>query len=60
MNVFPEIMNKILDFSKNSTYEIRCGNCLARSNTTLHSLGSSSLEMLPQKFGIKHVTKSKK
>ena len=28
-------MKEIFDFSKNSTYELRCGNCLSRSN--IHS-----------------------
>ena len=32
MNITPEIKNDIFDFSKNYTYELRCGNCLSRSN----------------------------
>ena len=32
MNISPEIMNAIFDSSKNSTFELRCGNCLSRSN----------------------------
>ena len=35
MNISPKIMNKIFDFSKNSAYELRCGNCLSRSH--IHS-----------------------
>ena len=31
-------MNEVFDFSKNSTYELRCGNCLSRSN--IHSTHS--------------------
>ena len=30
MNISPEIMNKVFDFSKNYAYELRCGNCLSR------------------------------
>ena len=30
MNISPEIMNEIFDFSQNSAYELRCGNCLSR------------------------------
>ena len=26
MNISPEIMNDIFDFSKNYAYELRCGN----------------------------------
>ena len=35
MNISPEIMNEIFDFSKNYTYELRSGNCFSRSN--IHS-----------------------
>ena len=35
MDISPEIMNEIFDFSKNYAYELRCGNCLSRSN--IHS-----------------------
>ena len=29
MKISPEIMNEMFDFSKNSAYELRCGNCLS-------------------------------
>ena len=35
INISPEIINKIFDFSKKYAYELRCGNCLSRSN--IHS-----------------------
>ena len=35
INISPEIMNEIVDFSKTYTYKLRCGNCLSRSN--IHS-----------------------
>ena len=36
MNISPEIMNDIFDFSKNCAYELRCDNCLSTSN--IHSM----------------------
>ena len=35
INFSPEIVNKIFDFSKNFAYELRCANCMSRSN--IHS-----------------------
>ena len=35
MNISHETINEIFDFSKNSVYELTCGNCLSRLN--IHS-----------------------
>ena len=35
MNISLEIMKEMFDFSKNYAYELRCGNCLSRSD--IHS-----------------------
>ena len=56
MNISPQIMNEIFDFSKNHAYGLRCGNCLSR----LRILGVSPLQILLLKYGIKHLVKSKK
>ena len=53
-------MNDIFNLSKNSAYKLRCGNCPSRSNIHSTYFGSSQLQILPLKFGIKHLTKSKK
>ena len=49
MNISPEIMNEISDFSKSSSYEL-CSNCLSRSN--IHSLhfGIDSIPNLAAKI----------
>ena len=59
MNISPEIINEIFDFSNNSAYEISCGNCLSLLNI-LHILRSSPLQVLLLKYVIKYLTKSKK
>ena len=54
MKISPEIMNEMFDFSKNSAYELRCGNCLSIDQLSiLRILGSSPLQILPLKYGIK-------
>ena len=50
MNISPEIMNKIFDFSKNSVYELRCGNCLARSNIHATHFGIESIAYIAAKI----------
>ena len=59
MNIFPEIINETFDFSKNSTYELSCGNWLARLNI-LDILRSSPLQAPRLKYVIKYLMKSKK
>ena len=53
-------MNEIFDFSKNSAYELMCGNCLSRSKIHSKHFGISPLQILLLKYGIKYHTKSKK
>ena len=36
-------MNEIFDFSKNSAYQVRCGNCLSRSNIHSTHFGIDSI-----------------
>ena len=60
MNISSDIMNEVFDFSINSAYELRCGICLSRSNIQSTHLGSSPSRILPLKYGIKHLAKSKK
>ena len=60
MNISPDIMNKVFNFSKNFASELRCGNCLSRSTSILSILGSSPMQILPLKNGIKYLTKSHK
>ena len=50
MNISPEIMNEISDFSKNSTYEIRCGNCVSRSNLYSTHFGIKSIANIAAKI----------
>ena len=50
MNISPEIMNAIFDFSKNSTFELRCGNCLSRSNIHSTHFGIESLANIAAKI----------
>ena len=50
MNVSPEIMFKIFEFSKNSVYELRCGNCLARSNIHATHSGIESIAYIAAKI----------
>ena len=60
MNISPEIMNKIFNFSKNSAYELRYGNYLSRS--TIHSthFGIESIANIAAKIWNKIPNKSKK
>ena len=60
MNISPEIMNEIFDFSKNYAYELRCGNCLSRSNIHSMHFGIESIAIIAAKYGIKYLTKPKK
>ena len=65
MNISPKIMNKIFDFSKNSAYELRCGNCLSRSHIHsthfwIESIANIEYGKKYPKKGIKYLTKSKK
>ena len=59
-NVFPEIMNEIFDFSRNSAYDFRCVIPSLDQTSILNILKLSPLQVLPQKCGIKYITKSKK
>ena len=43
MNISPEIMNKIFDCSKNSAYELSCGNSLFWSNIHSTHFGIASI-----------------
>ena len=59
MNISPEIMNEILDFSKNSAYELRCGNSLARSNIHSTHFGIESIANIATKIWNKMPNKIK-
>ena len=74
INIFPEIMNEIFHFPKNSAYALRCRSCLARSNIQSTHFGIESIPSIcygidPKicridvwygiKYGIKDLTKSK-
>ena len=48
MNISPEIMNDVFDFSKNYAYELSCGNCLSRSN--IHSTDFGSIGNIAAKI----------
>ena len=50
MNISPEIKNKIFDFSKNYAYELRCGNCLSRSNIHSTNFGIESIANIAAKI----------
>ena len=50
MNISLEIMNEISDFSKNSSYELRCGNCLSRSNLYSTHFGIKSIANIAAKI----------
>ena len=50
MNIYPEITNKIFDFSKNYAYELRCGNCLSRSNIHSTIFGIESIANIAAKI----------
>ena len=43
-------MNKTFDFSKNCTYELRCGNCLSRSNFHSTHFGIESIANIGAKI----------
>ena len=49
-NISREIMNKIFDFSKNSTYELKCGSCLSRSNIHSTHFGIESIASIAGKI----------
>ena len=53
-------MSEIFYFSKNSAYELRCVTVSPDQTSILHILGSSPLQILRLKYGIKYLTKSKK
>ena len=50
MNISPEIMNEIFDFSKNYAYKLRCGNCLSRSNIHSKYFGIESIVNIAAKI----------
>ena len=50
MNISPEIMNKLFDFSKNCAHELRCDNCLSRSNTHSMHFGVESIANIAAKI----------
>ena len=50
MNVSPEIMNEIFVFSKSYAYELRCGNCLSRSNIHSTDFGIQSISNIAAKI----------
>ena len=50
MNISPEIMNDIFDFSKNCAYELRCGNCLSKSNIHSAHFGIESIANIAAKI----------
>ena len=56
MNISPKITSKIIDFLKNSAYELRCCNCLTGSSIHSTHFGSSPLQILPQKYVMKFLT----
>ena len=43
-------MTEIFDISKNSTYELRCGNCLSRSNIHSTHFGIESIANIAAKI----------
>ena len=49
-NIFSKIMNEIFDFSKNYAYELRCGNCLSRSNIHFTHFGIESIANIAAKI----------
>ena len=49
MNISPEIINEIFYFSKNSAYEISCGNCLSILNI-LHIFEIESIASITAKI----------
>ena len=50
MNIFPEIMNEIFDFSKDSVYELRCGKSLPKSNICSMHFGNESIRNIAAKI----------
>ena len=50
MNNSPEIMNEMFNFSKNSAYELGCGNCLSRSNIHTTHFGVESIASFAAKI----------
>ena len=50
MNISPEIMNKIFDFSKSSANELRYGNCLSKSNIHSAHFGIESIANIAAKI----------
>ena len=50
MNISPEIMNKFVDLPKNYAYELRCGNCLFRSNIYSKHFGIESIASIAAKI----------
>ena len=53
MNISPEIMNESFHFSKSSLDELRCGNCLSRSNIHSTHFGIESIANIATKIGNK-------
>ena len=49
MNFTSEIMNEIFDFSKNYALELKCRNCLARSNILSTHFGIDSVANITAK-----------
>ena len=56
MNISAKITSKIIDFLKNSAYELSCCNCLTGSSIHSAHFGSSPLQILAQKYGMKFLT----
>ena len=56
MNISAKITSKIIDFLKNSAYELSCCNCLTGSSIHSAHFGSSPLQILPQKYGMKFLS----
>ena len=50
MNMSPEIINDIFDFSKNYAHELRGGNCLSRSNIHSMHFGIESIANIAAKI----------
>ena len=50
VNISPEIMNKIFDFSKSYAYKLRFGDCLSRSDIHSTHFGIESIANIVAKI----------
>ena len=50
MNISPRVMNKIFCISNNYASELRCGNCLSRSNIHSEHFGIESIANIAAKI----------